>query len=239
VIRLLPVLLAAIAVAGIGSARADAARECEGLLVCIPVQGPWVQVQGGGAPTYWQLSCPGRGHVIGGLDADRSGRLEITFLGALGGPVGPGVTTGRSAVFVARTPQRLSAFRPLLGCIPGGGGGARGRTGVGPAPPTRRLTAAAPVEEAAIRRVKTVAVPNRASIRITHGCLAGERLLDSSQAVAFRSRRAPTAAVLGSVRATSRRAGERIQVTVRSSVARPVAARVLLQVHAICARLSP
>jgi hypothetical protein len=236
VIRLLPVLLAAVVVAGIGPSRATAARECEGLLVCIPVAGPWVQVPGGGTPTYWQLSCPGRGQVIGGLDADRSGRLEITFLGALGGPVGPGVTTGRSAVFVARTTQRLSSFRPLLGCIPGGGGGARGRTSAGP---SRRLTAVAPVEEAAIRRVKTVAIPNRASMRVTHGCLAGERLLASSQAVAFRTRRAPSAETLASVRASSRRAAGRVLVTVRSSAARPVAARVQLQVHAICARTQP
>jgi hypothetical protein len=196
-------------------------------------------VPGGGGPTYWQLSCPGRGQVIGGLDADRSGRLELTFLGTLGGPVGPGVTTSRSAVFVGRTSQRIATFRPLLGCIPGGGGGARGRTGVGPAPPTRRLTAAAPVEEAAIRRVKTVAVANRASVRVSHGCLAGERLLDSSQALAFRTRRAPAADVLRSARATSRRAGDRIVVTVRSDVTRPVGVAVLLQVHAICARPSP
>jgi hypothetical protein len=237
VIRLLPVLAVAIVVAGIGPSRATAARECEGLLVCIPVAGPWVQVPGGGTPTYWQLSCPGRGQVIGGLDADRSGRLEITFLGALGGPVGPGVTTGRSAVFVARTTQRLSGFRPLLGCIPGGGGGARGRTSY---EPTRRLTATAPpVEEAAVRRVKTVSVPNRASIQVGHSCQPGERLLASSQAVAFRTRRAPSETVLDSVRASSRRAGGRVLVTVRSSVARPVGVRVQLQVHAICARTSP
>jgi hypothetical protein len=234
--RLLPVLAAAIAVAGIGSSQATAARECQGLLVCIPVVGPWVQVPGGGTPTYWQLSCPGRGQVIGGLDADRSGRLELTFLGMLGGPVGPGVTTGRSAVFVARTTQRLSSFRPLLGCIPGGGGGARGRTSY---EPKRRLTAVAPVEEAAVRRVKTVAIPNRASVQVAHACAPGERLLASSQAVAFRTRRAPSQAVLRAVRASSRRAGDRIVATVRSSVERPVGVRVQLQIHAICARTQP
>jgi hypothetical protein len=233
VIRLLTVLLTAAAVAAITPASASAGRECDGLLVCIPVAGPWVQVPSGGTPTYWQLACPGRGQVIGGLDADRSGRLEITFLGTLGGPVGPGVTTGRSAVFVARTTQRLAGFRPLLGCIPGGGGGARGRT---IAPPTRRLTAAAPVEEAAVRRVKTVNVAVQPTFRVRHACLPGERLLSSSQAVAFRTRRAPSASALGSVRASSRHADGRVVVTVRSSVARPTGVRVQLQVHAICAR---
>jgi hypothetical protein len=236
VIRPLPVLLAAAAVAAITPATASAGHECDGLLVCIPVAGPWVQVPSGGTPTYWQLACPGRGQVIAGLDADRTGRLEITFLGTLGGPVGPGVTTGRSAVFVARTTQQLAGFRPLLGCIPGGGGGARGRT---IAHPTRSLTAAAPVEEAAVRRVKTVAVPVQASVRVRHACLPGERLLSSSQAIAFRTRRAPSTTALGSVRASSRRARDRIVVTVRSSVARPAGVRVQLQVHAICARSAP
>lgn len=239
VLRVLPVLVAAAVVAGIGPSRASAARECEGILVCIPVVGPWVQVPSGGTPTYWQLSCPGRGQVIGGLDADRSGRLEVMFLGTLGAPVGPGVTTSRSAVFVARTTQRLSTFRPLLGCIPGGGGGARGRTGYRPKP-VRRLTAAAPpVEEAAVRRVKTVSVPVSGAFRVSHGCLAGERLLASSQAVAFRTRRAPSATALDSVHASSRRAGDRVTVTVRSTIARPRGVRVQLQVHAICARSAP
>jgi hypothetical protein len=233
VIRLLPVLFAAAAVAAISPATASAGRECDGLLVCIPVVGPWVQVPGGGEPTYWQLDCPGRGQVIGGVDSDRSGRLEITFLGTLGGPVGPGVTTGSSAVFVARTTQRLSAFRPRLGCIPGGGGGARGRTS---AQPTRRLTAVAPVEEAAVRRVKTVNVAMQPTFRVRHACLPGERLLSSSRAVAFRTSRAPSASTLGSVRASSRHTNGRIVVTVRSSVARPAGVRVQVQVHAICAR---
>ena len=122
--RLLLVLLVAAAASGVASPHAEAGRECDGLLVCIPVAGPWVAVNGGATPTYYQLSCPGRGQVIGGLDAERAGPLEITFLGNLGGPISPGVTTQRAAVFVARTTRALSGFRPLLGCIPAGGGGA-------------------------------------------------------------------------------------------------------------------
>ncbi len=91
--RALLVLAVAAAVAGFGPSAASAGTECDGLVVCIPVKGPWVQVRGGGTPTYYQLSCPGRGQIIGGLDADRAGPLELSFLGALGGPVGPGVTT--------------------------------------------------------------------------------------------------------------------------------------------------
>ena len=231
--RLLLVLLVAAAAAGVASPHAEAGRECDGLLVCIPVAGPWVAVNGGATPTYYQLSCPGRGQVIGGLDADRAGPLEITFLGNLGGPVGPGVTTARDAVFVARTTRALSGFRPLLGCIPAGGGGGRGRTSY---EPQRKLTAAAPPVDATIRRVKNVRLKDERSERVSHRCLEGERLLAFSTAIALRTRRPPSLAALGSVRATGRRTGRSVVVEVRSAITRPLGTRIELQIHAICVR---
>jgi hypothetical protein len=231
--RLLPLLALCAAVAGVTSKSADAGRECDGLIVCIPVAGPWVQVFGTAKPTYWELACPGRGQVIGGLDADRAGPLGITFLGTLGGPVGPGVTTGRAAVFMAHTTRPLSGFRPLLGCIPGGGGGGRGQTAY---EPKRQLQAVAPEPEATVWRVKNVVLKDQQRQRVTHQCLADERLLSFSSAVAFRTARPPSLSTLGSVRATPRRAGERIVVDVRSGIARPTNVRVVLQVQAVCAR---
>ena len=233
VTRLTTVLVLAAALAGAGAGTAEAGRECDGLIVCIPVAGPWVQVFGGARPTYYQLACPGRDQVIGGLDADRAGPLGISFLGTLGGPVGPGVTTGSAAVFVAHTVRSLSGFRPLLGCIPGGGGGGRGRTVY---EPKRQLQAVAPTPEATVRRVKNVRLRDRARERVTHACLADERLLSFSAAVAFRTARPPSLATFGSVRATARRRGERIVVDVRSGVARPQNVRVELQIQAVCAR---
>ena len=226
-------LLLALAFAAFSPAEAKAGTECDGLIVCIPVKGPWVQVPGGGVPTYYQLSCPGRGQVIGGLDADRAGLLELTFLGNLGGPISPGVTSGRSAVFVARTPRSLASFRPLLGCIPAGGGGGRSRTA---RQPTRQLTGAAPVVEATIRRVKNVRLRDQPAERASHACLEGERLLAFSHAIAFRSNRPLALSALGSVRATSRASASRVVVRVRSGIERPVGMRVELQVHAICIR---
>lgn len=232
--RLLLLAFVAAAIAVLGPSEARAGTECDGLIVCIPVKGPWVQVPGGGTPTYYQLSCPGRGQVIGGLDADRAGALELSFLGNLGGPVGPGVTTSRSAVFVARTSRSLASFRPLLGCIPAGGGGGRERTVYRP---TRQLTGVAPpVVEATIRRVKNVRLKDRQSERVSHACLAGERLLAFSSAIAFRSNRPLALSALGSVRATSRRSGGRVVASVRSGIARPEGMRVELQVHAVCVR---
>ena len=227
------VLVVAAAVAGFGPSTASAGTECEGLIVCIPVKGPWVQVPGGGTPTYYQLSCPGRGQVIGGLDADRAGPLELSFLGTLGGPVGPGVTTSRSAVFVARTTRELASFRPLLGCIPTSGGGGRERTSY---EPKRKLMAAAPAVDATVRRVKNVRVKDTQSERAAHACLARERLLAFSTAIAFRSNRPLALSALGSVRATARRAGGRVLVSVRSGVTRPQGTRAELQIHAVCVR---
>lgn len=231
--RVLPVLVLCAAVAGVVPKAANAGRECEGLIVCIPVAGPWVQVLGGARPTNYQLACPGRGQVIGGIDADRAGPLGITFLGSLGGPIGPGVTTSRAAVFVAQTTRALSGFRPLLGCIPGGGGGGRGRTVY---EPKRKLQAVAPVPEATVWRVKNVRLKDQQHQRVTHTCLAEEHLLSFSTAIAFRTARPPSLSTLGSVRATARRAGERIVVDVRSGVARPPNVRVELQIQAVCAR---
>jgi hypothetical protein len=232
--RMLLLALVGVAVAGGAAAPARASTECEGLIVCIRVVGPWVQVPAGESPTYYRLQCPGRGQTIGGLDADRRGRVEVTFLGALGGPISPGVTTGRAAVFVARPARGMAAFRPLLGCIPASGGGGRSRTIF---EPPRSLTAAAapaPVEPL-LRRVKTTLVNGNPTQRVSHGCREGERLISFSHAIAFRSRRAPSAATLASVRASSRRAGSRVVVTVRAP-GLPPRPKVELQVHALCGR---
>src|SRR5439155_20294840 len=86
-------------------ARARAARECQGLQVCIPIAGPWVVVPKPAAAgrlsrVEYELRCR-PGSVVGGTDAlvtDRA--LDVIFLGSLGSPVAPGVTTRPSALFV-------------------------------------------------------------------------------------------------------------------------------------------
>ena len=226
---LLLLLVASVAIVGGSVTPAGAGTECATLPVCIPVVGPWVQVPAGATPTYYQLSCPGPGQTIGGLDADRKGRVEVKFFGALGGPISPGVTTGHEAVFVGRPARGRAAFRPLLGCIPANGGGARSRTVVGP---PRSLMAAAPVEPV-IRRVRTVLLGDEPVQRLSHGCRPGERLLSFSHAIAFRTKQAPSAAALASIRATSRRQGRRVIVTVRTHDV-PAGVTAEVQIHALC-----
>jgi hypothetical protein len=223
------VLLALVVSAAALAAPAGATRECDGLDVCIRVPGPWVAVP---APTRsapsvaYQLSCP-RGSVAGGLDAVRTSRLlDIVFLGALGSPVNPGITTRRNVVFVATSAARgVTGFRPLLGCIPTSGGGGRRTTSVGAVAP----------RPAIVRRVRTFRLtsPTRSG---TVRCARGERLLSSSYAAAFRTSTAPRASVLAGVSVTLRERAGRVSMTARRTIAVPIAVRAEVQVHAVCGR---
>ena len=77
-VKALAVLLVmAASVLALGAGSAGAARECDGLMVCVPVAGPWVVVPtGSGVPrpeVQFNLSCP-RNYVVGGVDAELSQR---------------------------------------------------------------------------------------------------------------------------------------------------------------------
>jgi hypothetical protein len=102
--------------------------------------------------------------------------------------------------------------------------------------PKRSLQAVAPPAEATVWRVKNVVLKDQQRETLRHGCVAGERLLSYSTAVAFRQNRPPALSALGSVRAKARKAGGRIVVDVRSGIARPANARVEVQVQAICVK---
>ena len=109
----LVVVGAALAVA----APAGGANECDGLMVCVPVAGPWVVVPASTSVprqrVEFQLTCP-RGHVVGGLDAQLSLRaIDVGFIGTLGSPVNPGITTSRSAVFLGTYAGRSAARSDL------------------------------------------------------------------------------------------------------------------------------
>jgi hypothetical protein len=217
---------------------ARAAGECRGLDVCISVPGPWVAVPAASlrqaSVVNYQLTCPRR-HVVAGLDAllaDR--RIDVKFLGSLGSPVNPGITTGRSAVFVATyARQRRTSFRPFLGCIPQSGGGGRGTTSYDS---EESLAPAAVPPRPPQRRVWTVRLRPGDTRTLTARCAPGERLVGSSHAVGFRRNAAPSAAIMGSVRVARRVQDERVEVSAARGGAVPFATRVEVQVHLLCAR---
>jgi hypothetical protein len=213
---------------------AAGANECDGLQVCVPVAGPWVVVPaatGSSRPRVeWQVTCP-RNHIAGGLDAQLSQRaIDVGFLGMLGSPVNPGVSTARSVVFtgmfVGETP-RAPTFKPFVGCIPATGGGGRVPTSVGTA-------AVFPPGRPTIRRVKTVRV-RPGTTTVQQGCLAGERLVSASHAFAFETRQPPSRSLVSSVSGRRSVSGGRVVVRVQGD-AEIGGVRALVQVHAVCSR---
>lgn len=214
-----------------GVAPAWATNECRGLMVCVPVAGPWVVVPTGGAVprprVEFQLSCPPR-FVVGGLDAELSDRaIDLGFLGALGAPVNPGITTARAAVFVASyagASARAPSFRPHIGCMPASGGGGRVPTAAAVFPPGQPTT----------RRVRTVTLRPGHRQRVGQGCAAGERLVGASHALGFYTSAPPGEALTSSVTAAQAVSGGRVTVTVRSGAALN-GVRAVVQVDAVCA----
>ena len=230
--RTLLVLAGTVAVAlGAGSAPARATNECRGLMVCVRVAGPWVVVPRARtvprARVEFQLSCP-RGFIVGGTDAELSDRgVDVAFLGKLGSPVGPGVTTGRSLVFVASyagTGSGASTFRPHLGCLPAAGGGS------GPVP--YRPSAGVPPGEPTVRRVRTARL-HPGTIGARQGCGPGEFLVSGWHAVGFYTARPPDSTLATAVAAARSLRGGRVAVVARvTSAVRGV--RAVLQVGAVC-----
>ena len=218
---------AALAVA----APAGGANECDGLMVCIPVAGPWVVVPAStGVPreqVEYQLTCP-RGYIVGGTDARLSVRaIDVGFIGTTGSPVNPGITTSRSAVFLGTYVGRSASaatFKPFIGCMPQAGGGSRVPTSVSQLRPGRPVT----------RRAKTVRV-RPGTTTVAQRCLSGERLVGGTHAFGFDTRTPPSASLVGSVSGSQRIRGDSVVVRV-SGDAELSGVRAVVQVQALCSR---
>jgi hypothetical protein len=234
VLVLAALLLLAPGVAG----EARAAGECRGLDVCVSVPGPWVAVPAASARVasvvHYQLTCPRR-HIVGGLDALLSDRrLDVKFLGNLGSPVNPGITTGRSVVFVATYARvRRTSFRPFLGCIPQSGGGGRETTSY---TPFSAATPAAVAPQPPQRRVRTLRVRPGAGRSLTARCPGAERLVGTSHAVGFRRKAAPSAAIMGGVNVSRSVRPGSVELSATRSSAVPRTTRVEVQLHLLCAK---
>jgi hypothetical protein len=223
--RAVAVVALACAVLAAGAARAAPTNECRGLQVCVRVIGPWVVVPASHAPVEFQLACPRR-YVVGGLDAELSDpAIDISFLGKLGAPVAPGVTTSRKAVFVARfvgSTRRAVTFRPHLGCVPSNGAG-------GGIPTARVVRPGQP----AVRRVKTLRVVPGRTWAVAAGCASAERLVAGSHAVGFYTAKPPAARLVAAV--STRQSLARDHVVVQAKAGAIGRVRAIVQVSAICA----
>jgi hypothetical protein len=233
VIRALVTAVAVAATLLVGVPASQAAGECRGLQVCIPVAGPWVVIPvpgGQSATATWQLVCP-RG-IVGGVDALASEvAVAVEFPGRIGSPVNPGITTTGSLLFkgtYAGHVRKATSYQPFIGCIPGGGGGSRTPTAFTRADPVR------PGEPITLR-VDTLRLFPGQLARMTLSCRPGERLLHSANSIGLYTAGVPTTAQLAAVRVVHVRRGDKILVSAtRRSLSPDVGA--VVQVQAECAR---
>ncbi len=230
--RVLLVLAALAAAAAVLATPAGATNECKGFQVCVPVAGPWVVVPAAASVprprVEFQLTCP-RGYIVGGLDAELTDRaIDVGFLGTLGTPVNPGITTARSAVFLASYVGAGSGpqtFRPHVGCIPAAGGGRRIPTSA---------TKTVPPGQPTVRRTRTARIPAGATRTVTATCSANERLVGASHAVGFYTEAPPTRTQIAAATTRARIRGRSVAVTARGGFALS-GVRAVVQVSAVCA----
>jgi hypothetical protein len=201
-------MLAVVAVAcGVAASPAGATNECKGLQVCVPITGPWVLA----APRQveFQMSCPKR-FIVGGLDAELSSRgIDVGFVGSLGSPVNPGITTAQQVVFLGRLVRGRDPapfFRPHIGCVPASGGGQRVPTAFHPVAPGKPT----------VREVSQVAVRAGGVRHLTGRCAKNERLVTATHAIGFGGDAPPSVAAARSVHVAQHVAAGRVALTIRA-----------------------
>jgi len=208
----------------VAAAPAGATNECRGLQVCVPVAGPWIVASPG--RVEFQLSCPRR-FIVAGLDAELTTRgIDVGFVGSLGSPVNPGVTTSRAAVFLGRLVRGGnvgSSFRPHIGCVPASGGGQRTPTAYHPFPPGKPST----------RRVVEIRVRPGTAKRVGR-CAKNERLVGATHAVGFYGDAPPTIGLVRAVKASHRIRNGIAVLEVRAG-ARVAGTLTIVQLDLVCA----
>jgi hypothetical protein len=201
-------LLAVVALAcGVAASPAGATNECRGLQVCVPITGPWVLAAPG--QVEFQMSCPKR-FIVGGLDAELSSRgIDVGFVGSLGSPVNPGITTSQQVVFLGRLVRGRDPapfFRPHIGCVPASGGGQRVPTAFRPLPPGKPT----------VREVSQVVVRPGGVRRLTGRCAKNERLVSATHAVGFAGATPPSVAAARSVQVAQHVVAGRVALTIHA-----------------------
>jgi hypothetical protein len=207
------------------AAPAYATTECRGLQVCVPVAGPWVLASPG--QVEFQLACPKR-FIVGGLDAELSSRgIDIGFVGNLGSPVNPGITTSKEAVFLGRLVRGsdpAASFRPHIGCIPASGGGQRTPTAYHVFKPGKP----------SIRHMTNIVVEPGRTRHYVKSCARTESLVAATHAIGFFGDIPPSASLARSVEVTQSVHAGRVNLTIRAT--RAIAGgNAVVQLDLVCA----
>jgi hypothetical protein len=224
-VRRLLTLSALATACAVAAAPAYATNECRGLQVCVPVAGPWVLASPG--QVEFQLACP-KHFVVGGLDAELSSRgIDVGFVGSLGSPVNPGITTSKEAVFLGRLVRgrdSAASFRPHIGCVPASGGGQRTPTA---------YHAFAPGKPS-VRHVIQISVRPGRLRRYVGRCARNEQLVAATHAIGFFGDAPPSTSLARSVHVTQRVPAGRVKLTIRAG--RAIAgSRAVVQLDLVCA----
>jgi hypothetical protein len=224
-VRRLLTLTTLVAACAVVATPAYATNECRGLQVCVPVVGPWVLATPG--QVEFQLACPKR-FVVGGLDAELSSRaIDIGFVGNLGSPVNPGITTSKEAVFLGRLVRGsdpAASFRPHIGCVPASGGGQRTPTAYHAFKPGTP----------SIRHVTQIAVRPGGVRHYIGRCARNERLVAATHAIGFFRTTQPSVSLARSVHVAQRVAAGRVRLTIRAGHA-IAGTQAVVQLDLLCA----
>jgi hypothetical protein len=236
------VLLAALGAATLGANAATPTTECNAIRDCQRVVGPWVVVPAHGVAEYL-LDCPRRRGIVAGVDAlASSSDITVTFVAQMGGPIVPGRTTSRYALFRAvSTSHHRGLFQPRGGCIP-----------INPSKPSTissDISPSSPLLAAPQRTTMSVnALPGPplqlaatnlklrpGVIRTTAvGCAGGSKLVHSWTATAFRTQSMPPVALADAVRVTHTVQGKKVSVTIATSEALPPSSNAEVQLGVAC-----
>jgi hypothetical protein len=226
---LLAALVVAASVAVAWPATGGAADECRGIMACIPVTGPWVLVTHA-APAEYLLTCPGNS-VVAGLDALASSpAVHVDFVGQVGAPVSPGVTTSRNALFRATLVGKAgrATFQPFLGCVPASGGGGRATVSARAAKPVKP---GAPLEHLA----RNVVIRPGTIVTASVACPQGEARTAAWTTVFYKTTKPPSLAQADLVQVARIVAGDRASVTASASDGLSLDVHAAVQVGVECA----
>ena len=220
---------AVVAVLALAAPASAAPRECFLIEGCTSVVGAWVVIPAvdqpivpAGATVQCPDSADGSLQLPVGSDYERSGGAapppDVTRY--LPGP-GIGLINGATAFFFAINRSATAAsFRPRIGCVPQPGGAAAAQD---PSGGTR------------VRTRELELGPSR-TVRATHRCRRGERLVRGTAGVLFHRDRPPTARELRDVDVRHHHGKTRVRARVRTGATVGDRERVTLQVHAVCRR---
>jgi hypothetical protein len=242
VVALLAVgVFAAVAIAAAPAPKADPCSDGAGKKTkgCKVTAGPWVAVPATGEANFL-LECPKRKGYVVGIDTLASSEdVRVVWEANPGSPVRPATSTAFFAFFRASSAHgKPGLFQPYLGCIPQTPNKKVSTVSWRVTKPERVLASARITRPGLfLDRVQTLFPLKSGSSRtVSQICGKGEHVLSGWHAVVFGSEKPPDPALMSKVHVTLEVAGGKVVASVQTDAGVPAAAKLQLQVGAVCAK---